>query len=315
MAKKSVLITGASGFIGKALCKALLQDGWSVYGTTRSHAELPPNIQRVDWGGKKSELVYFPKVDVVVHLAARTRATRKQLTYSEKLFQVDNVEMTNQIALWALRNGVSRFVFMSTIKVHGEASPKNESFGEDDELAPADEYAISKRDAEAVLRNVCRGASMDYVIIRPSIVYGPGVEGNFRHLVRLVKSGLPIPFGNIQNERSYIALDNIVSFTKICITHPTASNQIFLVSDGCPYSTTDLIIKIAKAYGVRSRIFSLPLGLLFGLGYFFGQAEKINRIFGSLVINDSRARELLDWKPVVTLDEQLRKMSTYDSLV
>lgn len=307
-----VLVTGANGFVGAALCLRLSALGQDVV----------PAVRRQ--GGKASEQVILDdadwraalrECDSVVHLAGRTHEPRSAGSDSMRVFREDNVTPTVQLAHRAVEAGVRRFVFMSTIKVNGERTAPGRRFTPDDPPDPADSYAVSKWEAETALLELGSRTGLEVVIIRPPIVYGPGVKGNFAALVRWVRSGVPLPFGAIQNRRSMIALENLIDFTSVCAdvnASPDVGGQVLLPSDGEDVSTTELLIRVASAYRCRDRLFSAPVGLMRVAASLAGKSSLADRLFGSLVIDDSRARQLVRWRPPVTLDEQLRTMAIND---
>lgn len=309
----NILVTGASGFVGRALCRTLLAQGFRVYGTTRNSGHLQPGVERVVWRGGAAELANVPPVDIVVHLAARVHVMHESESDSLAEFRSANVEMTYELASWAAERGVKRFIFMSSIKVNGEATEVGRAFSADDVPSPEDAYAISKLEAEQALRTVCSYSGMENVVIRPPLVYGPGVQGNFRSMVRWVKRGIPLPLGAISNRRSLVALDNLVSFVMTCLESPAAANQVFLVSDGKAVSTTELLRKVALAHAVAPRLFAVPKGWLRFVAGMFGKASAVDRLLGSLEVNDEKSREMLGWRPAVTMDQQLTKMALDDA--
>lgn len=313
MTAPSVLVTGANGFVGKALCQALLAADYRVYGATRAACDLPHGAQRVIWSSESAELANVPPVDIVVHLAARVHVMHERATDPLAEFRSANVEMTYKLASWAAERGVKRFIFMSSIKVNGEETEVGRAFSADDVPSPEDAYAISKLEAEDALRTVCSGSGMEYVVIRPPLVYGSGVQGNFRSMVRWVKLGIPLPLAAISNRRRLVALDNLVSFVMTCLEPSAAANQVFLVSDGEAVSTTELLTKIALTHGVALRLFAVPKGWLRFVAGMFGKSHAVDRLLGSLEINDEKSREMLGWRPVVTMDQQLRKMALDDA--
>ncbi len=309
----NILVTGASGFVGRALCHTLLAEGFRVYGTTRAAGDLPQGVQRVIWSGQSAELANLPPVDIVVHLAARVHVMRDNAVDPLAEFRATNVEMTRRLALWAAEQGVKRFVLMSSVKVNGEATKPGHAFSAGDVPAPEDAYAISKLEAEQALRAECSVAGTEYVVIRPPLVYGPGVQGNFASMVRWVKRGIPLPLGAVSNRRSLVALDNLISFTITCLEHPAAANQVFLVSDEEAVSTTEMLRKIALAYSVAPRLFGIPKSWFRCVEALLGKSSIVDRLFGSLEVNDAKVRDMLGWRPVVTMDEQLKKMALDDA--
>ena len=309
----NILVTGASGFVGRAHCHTLLAADFRVYGVTRGAGELPHGVQGVIWSGESAELANLPPVDIVVHLAARVHVMRDSAVDPLAEFRATNVEMTRRLALWAAEQGVKRFVLMSSVKVNGEATEPGHAFSAGDVPAPEDAYAISKLEAEQALREECSVSGTEYVVIRPPLVYGPGVQGNFASMVRWVKHGIPLPLGGISNRRSLVALDNLISFTITCLEHPAAANRVFLVSDGEAVSTTEMLRKIALAYSVAPHLLAVPRGCLRFAAALLGKSSMMDRLFGSLEVNDAKARDMLGWRPVATMDEQLKKMALDDA--
>ncbi len=224
-------------------------------------------------------------------------------------FRIVNVEGTLNLARQASNTGVKRFVFISSLKVNGENTQLGHAFSPNDNFVPKDPYALSKYEAEHGLLALAEETGMEVVIIRPPLVYGPHVKANFASMIKWVNRGVPFPFGMINNKRSLIALDNLVSFIIYCIDHPKASNEVFLVSDGEDVSTTELLQKIAKAFGKRSLLIPVPVWLMSFVAKLVGKADMANRLFGSLQVDSSKARELLGWVPEITMDKQLKKIA------
>lgn len=308
-----VLVSGASGFVGKALCEVLLASGCQVYGTTRGgNGDLSPGVCRIVWDDESSDLA-LPQIETVVHLAARVHIMQENAADPLAEFRLANVNMTRDFALWAAARGVKRFVFMSTVKVNGEATPIGRAFAADDTPAPENAYAISKLEAEQVLQKVCAETGMEFVVIRPPLVYGPGVQGNFQSMVRWIKRGIPLPLGAISNRRSLVALDNLVDVIRLCLEHPAAANQVFLVSDSETVSTTEMLRKIARAYAIKLRLLPVPQDWMHCAARLLGKSAEADRLLGSLEVDDTKVRNRLSWHPVVTMDEQLRKMAENDA--
>lgn len=277
-------------------------------------------------------------VDAVVHLAARVHVMQDQASDPLTEFRRVNVEGTLKLARQAAEAGVRRFVYLSSIKVNGEStgtrpSGRDEgrgtsdeeekysaeqqvlsaenpmSFREEDLPAPQDAYAISKWEAEQGLMALARETGMEVVIIRPPLVYGPGVKGNFASMLRWVKKGIPLPLGAVRdNRRSFVALDNLVDLIVTCLDHPKAANEVFLVSDGEDLSTRELLRRIARAYGKSSRLIPMPVGIMRFVAWLMGKQGVADRLFGSLQIDSSKTREVLGWEPPVSVDEQLEKI-------
>ena len=307
---KTILVTGASGFIGQALSRELLQNGQSVILATRSSQNIPSlykdaRVIKVDLNDNETNwIAHLQSVDTVIHLAARVHVMKEQAEDSLSLYRQINIEGTEKIAKSAVLAGVRRFIYLSSVKVHGEENIL--PYSELDKKAPLDEYGLSKSDAENKLLEIARQSKMEVVIIRPPLVYGPGVKANFYSLFKIVNKNFPLPFGNIDNKRSYVALTNLVNFIIFCIDHPKAANEVFLISDGEDISTTELVEKIAKALDKKKCLISIPVGLMRFLAMILGKRNLTRRLFGSLRVDSSKARELLGWKPVITMDEQLK---------
>jgi len=306
-----ILVTGATGFIGQALVNQLcMQPEHRVVAVVRDRSDaLPRDVklkfveditQQPDWSSA------LEGVDVVVHLAARAHVAQDNSADSLSSFRRINVDATSNLAQQAAKAGVKRFIFMSSIGVNGNLS--REPFIEEDVPEPVEYYALSKYEAEQALRQISNDSGMEIVILRPPLVYGPNAHGNFGKLVRAIEKGIPLPLGATNNKRSLVALDNLVDFIITCVDHPKAGNEVFLVSDGEDLSTTELIKSIARAVGKSPRLIPVPVGLMRFAARFLGRQAVADRLFGSLQVDSTKARELLGWQPVVTMDEQLRKM-------
>ncbi len=242
-------------------------------------------------------------VDAVVHLAARVHVMRNVVADPLAEFRRANVEGTENLARQAAAAGVRRFVFLSSVKVNGESG----TYSESDSAAPKDAYGISKHEAELSLARIAAEAGMAVVVIRPPLVYGPGVKANFRALIRAVERGVPLPFGAIDNRRSLVGLDNLVDFIVTCLQHPSAANETFLVSDDEDLSTGDLIRRLARAMGRPARLIPVPAALLLFLAGLLNRRDVAQRVIGSLQVNISKARTVLGWTPPVSVDEGLRR--------
>lgn len=312
----NILVTGASGFVGMALTKVLSRE-YTVYGSSRrTDAEMPRDVQKITWDHCSGMQGRLPSLDTVVHLAARTHVMRDVASDPLAVFRAANVDQTLSLARLAVDHGAKRFVFISSIKVNGEVTLPGRPFSSNSVPSPEGPYAISKWEAEQSLLQIGREHDMEIVVIRPPLIYGPGVKGNFASMVRWLRGGIPLPFGRIDNKRSLIALGNLVDFIALCADSaksPNAANQVFLVSDGEDVSTTELLQKVAKAYAVRPRLIPIPKAWLrFALGQ-LGNPELATRLLGSLVIDSAKASELLRWQPAMSMDEQLRGMARHDA--
>ena len=289
--RQSLLITGGSGFIGQALIKRL--------------ADQPLRLaSRADAAAWHKALV---GITTVVHLAARVHVMHDASADPLAAFRAVNVDGTLTLARQAAAAGVKRFVFVSSVKVTGEYTLPGKAFTEADAADPQDAYGVSKHEAELGLRQIAGESGMEVVIIRPPLVYGPGVKANFAALMRAVQGGWPLPLGAVHNRRSLVALDNLVDFIVTCLSHPQAANQTFLVSDGNDLSTPELVRGLTRAAGVSARLLPVPVWALRAGASLLGKGEAIQRVCGNLQVDISKARSLLGWVPPVSVDEGLRR--------
>jgi nucleoside-diphosphate-sugar epimerase len=306
----NILVTGASGFVGQSLC-AELAHRFNVRAAVRSAGAMRAGVAQVAVGPVDYVTDWTSAVsgqEVVIHLVARVHVMRDVSADPLSEFREVNVAGTLQLARQAARAGVKRLLFVSSVKVSGESSPAGRAFVEGDRPMPADFYAISKLEAEHGLREISEKTGMEVVVVRPPLVYGPEVKANFAALLRMVQRGWPLPFGAIHNQRSLVGLDNLVSFLTTCAIHPEASGQTFFVSDGEDLSTPELIRRLAVAVRVPVRLFNGPVWMLEAGAALFGKREVVRRLCGNLQVDISKARNLLDWKPPLSVDEGLRKM-------
>ena len=286
-----VLITGGTGFVGQALVNRLCQ--------------LPIRLAtRTDSACWETVLV---GISTVVHLAARVHVMQDTEADPLTAFRAVNVEGSLNLARQAAASGIKRFVFVSSVKVNGESTQPGHAFTDGHAPNPQDAYGQSKHEAEQGLRQLSADTGMEVVIIRPPLVYGPGVKANFAALMRAVRRGWPLPLGAVHNQRSLVALDNLVDFIITCITHPQAANQTFLVSDGQDLTTTELVRGMAHAAGVPARLLPVPVWALQAGGALLGKGDAVQRLCGNLQVDISKARSLLGWVPPVSLEEGLRR--------
>ena len=244
---------------------------------------------------------------IVIHLAARVHVMNDTATNSLEAYRRVNVQGTLNLARQAAAIGVRRFLFLSSIKVNGEATQPSHPFAADEAPAPLDDYGISKMEAEQGLREIAVETGMEVVIIRPPLVYGPGVKANFASMMRWLRRGVPLPLGAIQNQRSLVALDNLVDLVVTCLTHPAAANQTFLVSDGEDVSTTELLRRMGKAMQCPAHLIPVPARLLKGAAALLGKQDVAQRLCNSLQVDIQKTRQLLGWNPPLTLDQGLKK--------
>lgn len=304
-----VLVTGATGFIGRALHARLITMGIPVRAASRQPAPGHTSVGALDGSTDWSEAL--AGIDVVVHLAARVHVMRDTEADPLAAFRNSNVEATLNLARQAAKGGVRRFVFISSIKVNGERSTSGTPFTADDVVTPVDAYAVSKREAEVGLLRLADETGMSVVIIRPPLVYGPGVKANFEAMMRWLIRGVPLPLGSIHNRRSLVALDNLVDLIVTCIDHPAAANRVFLAGDGEDLSTTELIRRLAAALGVPARLVPVPAKLLELVASLLGRRAVAQRLCGDLQVDISKARQLLGWVPPMTVDEGLRRTAQH----
>lgn len=306
-----ILVTGGSGFVGKVLLQRLAADARRA--PRALVRELPGQpLEGVDYRAF-SELSavdvasgHFERVDTVIHLASRVHVMHETATDPLAEFRRVNVEGTLSLARAAVQAGVRRFIFVSSVKVNGETTDGRQPFSADEAPAPSDPYGISKREAEDGLRQLAAQSGLEVVIVRPVLVYGPGVKANFRSMMNWLSKGVPLPFGAIHNKRSLVALDNLVDLLVTCIDHPAAANQTFMASDGHDLSTTELLQRLGKALDKPARLLPVPASWLKGAATLAGKGGLAQRLCGSLQVDSGKTRELLGWQPPLDVDQALR---------
>ncbi|WP_288098006.1 SDR family oxidoreductase [Pseudomonas sp.] len=310
MRSKTFLVTGGSGFLGQALINQLVRlPGCTVVAPMRNlSARLAAGARSFalnNLDGANDWQVTLTDVDVVIHAAARVHVMNEVAVDPLAAFREVNVEATLNLARQAAEYGVKRFIFISSIKVNGEGTEAGAVYRADDTPAPIGPYAISKLEAEQGLMSLAANTGMEVVVIRPVLVYGPGVKANFLSMMRWLYRGVPLPFGAVNNLRSLVAIDNLVDLIVTCSDHPAAANQVFLASDGEDVSTTQLLRKLANALGKPARLLPIPTRIMSGVAAMIGKRAMADRIFGSLQVDISKNRKLLGWEPPVTLDKAL----------
>lgn len=310
-----VMVTGAGGFLGKAFCAALAitnkvcrpvyRNRFSLLSACEDvvYAEITPDT---NW---QSSLM---GVEAVVHLAAQAHTVDAFDDYKSRdfLWQI-NASGTINLAKQAAAAGVRRFVFVSSIKVNGERTLPEQPFTEKDSPAPQGAYALSKLAAELGLMELAAETGMEVVIVRPPLVYGPGVKANFLSMMRCLARGVPLPLGAIHNRRSFVALDNLVDLLTTCLDHPAAANQVFFASDCEDMSTSELLQRTAAALGKTARLLPVPQKIVIEGLRFLGRADLAERLCGSLQVDSGKVRRLLGWQPPVGVDESLRNTAQY----
>jgi len=309
-----VLVTGASGFLGRALLSSMAVTHHTLIAAFRKkEPAINHNFQTVLVGDLSKSTDWSSAlngVDVIIHTAARVHIMNDIAKDSLAMYRKVNFEGTMALANQAIIAGVKRFIFISSIKVNGEETSIDKPFKPDNISQPVDPYGISKAETEQALLELAEINDFEVVIIRPVLVYGPGVKANFLNMMSWLNRGIPLPFGSVKNKRSFLALENLVSFIVHCVNYkktPKAANQVFLVSDGEDISTTELLKKTAKALGKRAWLFPVPVYLMKMAAKIVGKVDMANRLFGSLQVDSSKTSELLGWYPVITMDEQLKK--------
>lgn len=310
MNQPKVLVTGASGFVGRAVLTGAATCGFAVGAATRSPSRFSDGIENIVVGSISGDTLWqqaLAERQCVVHLAARVHVMAETAGNPLHEFRRVNVEGTLNLARQAVAAGVRRFVFVSSVKVNGEATQPGRPFKPDDASTPLDAYGISKMEAEQGLREIAAQTGMEVVIIRPPLVYGPGVKANFAAMMRWLSRGIPLPLGAIHNGRSLVALDNLVDLILTCITHPAAANQTFLVSDGEDVSTTELLRRMGQALDSPARLIPVPAGVLKAAAALLGKRDMAQRLCGSLQVDIQKTRQLLGWTPPLTLDQGLKK--------
>ncbi len=321
---KKLLVTGATGFLGSRITFALADQDRSLVSAVRRIPKITamPNVGFYVVRNVDSETEWLPilhTVDCIIHTAARVHVVKERMADPLTAYRAVNVGGTRRLAEHAASSGVRRFIFLSSIGVNGVftdvfsrnlADPRDERapIKHGDHPDPREPYGISKWEAEQALWDISAKTGLEVVVLRPPLVYGPGVKGNLARLLKLVRLGLPLPFGALQNKRSLIGLDNLVDLLICCVDHPAAAGQTFLVSDGEDLSTPDLLRHMATAMGRSARLFPVPVSLLRLAGSALGKRAEIDRLVGSLQIDSSHTCRVLGWTPPVSVQEGIRRM-------
>jgi nucleoside-diphosphate-sugar epimerase len=309
-----VLVTGGTGFVGRALLKRLAHDReWQPRATARTEGarattglacETVP-VQEIDanttWNAAVRDCA------AVVHTAARVHKMREDAADALAQYRRVNVEGTLNLARQAQAAGVRRFIFLSSIKVNGEQTARGTAFRADDPPNPQDSYGVSKFEAEQALRALSASSGMELVILRPPLIYGPGVRANFQALMRAVASGIPLPLGAIENRRSLLALENAVDLIVTCLRHPQAPGHTFLASDGEDLSTPELVRRIARALGAPARLVSVPPAVLRVVAGVVGKGDAARRLCENLQVDMRDTTTALGWQPPASVDDSLRQ--------
>jgi nucleoside-diphosphate-sugar epimerase len=306
-----ILITGANGFVGRVLCAEAAMRKFSVRAATRRNPDFTECIEKITICGVDGSTNWrnaLDSCDVVVHLAARVHVMKEVVADPSFEFRQVNVDGTLNLARQAVQAGVRRFILISSIKVNGEFTDLGHPFIADQIPAPSDPYGVSKYEAEIGLMALSEETGMELVIIRSPLVYGPGVKANFLSMMNWLQRGIPLPLGGVtKNHRSFVYLDNLVDLIITCIDHPAAANQTFLVSDDEDLSTAELLERMALALGKRSKLISVPAGLITLGAKLVGRDDIAQRLCGSLQVDIKKTKDLLGWSPPVSVNEGLRQ--------
>ena len=308
--KLRLLITGGTGFVGRNLLISLMRDPkFEVVVAVRNSASasnvICNSIVVGEVNGETDWLSALKGIDVVVHLAGRAHVFNELSGDPLESFRSINLRGTTALAEQAIISGVKRFVFISSIGVNGTLT-KNSPFSELCPPNPQNHYALSKLEAETALRNLAKESSMEWVIIRPPLVYNATAPGNFNRLLKIVHSGMPLPLASVNNSKSIVAVENLVAFIMLCSCHPAAANELFLISDGVDVSTSEIILYLSEGMEKKSRLFRVPSYLIRNAAWLLGQSGAYAQLCGSLVICSKKANDLLGWQPLLAPDVALK---------
>lgn len=304
----TVLITGASGFVGSNLLNRLPLNDVVILGRNKQKNYLSYKFYEKAILSHVDYTQSLNNVDVIIHLAARVHVMNEAIIDPLESYRQVNTYGTSNLARQAACAGVKRFIFVSSIKVNGEKTIANRAFSSTDAQAPEDDYGLSKAEAEQELFTISKETGMEVVIIRPTLVYGPGVKANFASLMNLVRKGIPLPFGCItQNKRSLISVENLVDLIITCIDHPKAANQVFLVSDDYDVSTSEMVREMADALGKPTWQLPIPVWCYKLAGKLFNKMDVVDRLTGSLQVDITHTKDTLGWAPPQTLQEGFKQ--------
>lgn len=302
----AIAVTGADGFIGKSLCSTLESRGIDVIRIVRRREGAGKNRRAVDDLSTSELDSVLQGADTVIHLAGRAHVIREADDHAAVAFKKGNVDATVRMVEAAIRGGIGRFVFVSSIGVNGSET-HGVPFTETDVPAPVEEYARSKLCAELSLAAAAKGYPMEWVIVRPPLVYGPGAPGNLARLLRLAASGRPLPLGSVRNRRNLIGLQNLCDFLALCAVHPRAAGELFLIAESESHSTVELLEVLARAMGRPSRVFAMPVSLLRLCASIAGKRREFDKLCGSLEVSSLKARTLLDWAPGTSFQAEVAR--------
>lgn len=311
--KKKVLITGASGFIGKALLDSLVSvDEYDLYAASRSIIKFAADseVKSLIMPDMDAADVEFKKVvesmDCIVHTAGLAHAIGRNKKRDDSSYFRINRDATLLLARQASELGVKRFVFLSSIGVNGAQNVA--PFSEESPINPVNAYALSKHEAEHGLLSIAENSDMEVVVIRPPMVFGLDAPGNFQRLVGVIERRIPMPFGAIDNKRTLIGIDNLCSFIQLCIEHNAAANQVFVIGEGRDISTLELFTLLSELSGKNAKVLYAPLWLIRIAGFILGKSQIVEQLCGSLQVSSDKAKSLLNWKPGLSIEEGLRRV-------
>lgn len=305
-----IFVTGASGFIGQAVCEALSVLKYSVCGAVRNKDIISqlPNVKYVSTGDISLNPDWkdlLTGYDCVIHCAG---ITPERNIFSKNIYNQINVEVSKKLAEQCVISGVKKFIFLSSISVLGDYTDYNKPFTQSDKANPLTDYAQSKYEAEKKLLEIKAKTSLEVIIIRPPGVYGAGAKGNISRIIKLLKLRLPLPFGLINNKKSFISIDNLTDILICCIKHPNLKGRVFLVSDGEDVSLKEFLRNLAIELGYRLLIFPFPIFLLKFIANFFGKRNEINKLLSNLQIDINYTKDTLNWKPLLSLKDGIRNI-------
>jgi nucleoside-diphosphate-sugar epimerase len=309
--KPVVMVTGATGFIGSALCAKLTNLGFNVVKAVRTGYASDGVVAVGGIDGNTDWSDALQGVDTVIHCAARVHIMRADRENSLQKFRRVNTEGSLNLGRQAAKEGIRRFIYLSSIKVNGEETSTGQRFTTEQAPAPIDPYGISKREAEDALRKISQSSGMEVVIIRPPLVYGPDVKGNFQTMMQWLAKDIPLPFASIKNKRSLVALDNLIDLIITCIHHPAAVNETFLVSDDEDLSTPELLKKVAFAFDKTVWLTPFPIWMLYLGASLLGKYSDMRKLCESLQVDITKTRTLLNWEPPIKMDQALRQTARY----
>jgi nucleoside-diphosphate-sugar epimerase len=308
----TVLVTGASGFVGRVLCQDLLDRGFNLGVLTRRQLELGNNVCQHRFTSLENiqpQLKWFEGVDIVIHLAGRVHQMIADPVNEAALQITANCDATLKLAAMAAECGVKQFIYLSSIKVNGEYTDCGQYFSEVDIPQPSGSYGLAKWEAEQGLNTIAKHSALAVTIIRPPLVYGPDVKANFKALLSLSVKGLPLPFASISNKRSIVSVDNLASFIMCCCDNEKAFNQTFVVADSKPVSTPALVKLMASSQGKSVSLLPIPIAALKAAAWLINRRSIIDRLVQSLEINCIKAEQSLDWRPPATTESEFKRYS------